>query len=343
MVFICPIIRTLKTTSAPLDGLHTNLTNSINNSEKLITLITVWGPTESLHVTTLGIYSFLRGTGSLLNREDQWRVMEAARAENGAKMSKVTQQVVGSQVQCVICCSSLVPLPLFTPWKYLWGLLNTVGPLNHMMEQRQDQWHSGKPGPVSWKATSSRTAPLANVFPEEVQAWCWLGNIWTSNTLWATTSNKHPFSLQPHVLPRRKYCNSSNLSPIVWEGTGPRTPGCQACFQLELPSYPDQVTRSPSSAVWYQRPIHTGGLQPEWGLWLGWKNYRREPAHRHRAVWLLELQVIPSALLLLKTWRVWVSITHPGQAVQSMAHSRGRQIDHLFNLSTLSTDSKTNS
>lgn len=76
--------------------------------------------------------------------------------------------------------------------------------------------------------------------------------------------------------------------------------------------------------MWHQRLICTAGwIQPEWGVWLG-GNTAAGGLHRHRAVWLLELRVIPSAQPLLKIWRVCANVTHPGQAVQSMAPSRGK-------------------
>lgn len=133
-MFICSLC-TLETNSAAVGGLHTSLINSINDTEKLITLVTLWGPTKSLYVTTLGLYSHLIGTHSPLNGEDGWRVREAARAKSGGKILKVTQQIAGSAVlvQRVPHCSALTLLSLFTPWKYL-----VLKPLKYYLTFKSD-------------------------------------------------------------------------------------------------------------------------------------------------------------------------------------------------------------
>lgn len=202
-----------------------------------------------------------------------------------------------------------------------------------MMEQRREEWDTGKPGPVSWKAMAGINGHSWKCIPRGAARLA-LG--------WATLSELQVHFGQPHltsvifhysptVLPRGKRCHSSNLSPIDWPEKGTRSPGCQAHFLFDkLPFYPNQVTRCPHSAMWHQRLW--SGLQPEWGIHLGGKaaagnehGWAGLPARGRGAVWLLgtkpgELRAISCELPL---W-VWANV----KPVLDPAHPRPGCTEH---------------
>ena len=297
----------------------------------------------------------------------QGRWMKSKGGSQGREQWKDTQ---GHRAACwfispgLVCNSLLLTNPSYHYSHYesiwFWSLLNIIWPLNPMMEQRQAEWDTGKPGPVSWKAMAGRNGSSCKCVSEGtarlVLGWAALSELWVHFEQPHVTNIIFHYS--PTVLSRGKCCTSSNLSP--GQGKGTRSPGCQAYFLLDnLPSYPNHVTRHPCSATWHQRLIHTRDLQPEQGILLGGKTAAGSEgrqaglsAHRHRAVWLLGAKHGGFPLCCLH-WKAEGSGPTAHQCWTSTARAslyrawlppgaKAGVIHHLSSLSTLSMDSKAN-
>lgn len=174
---------------------------------------------------------------------------------------------------------------------------------------------------------------------------CKPGPGWQTSELLTHFEQPHPtniiFHYSPTVLPRRKHCDSSNLSPTDWAGKGARTPGW---ISTELPSYPDQVTRIPHSAVWHQKLICTGGPAARMRNLTGWKQYRRGACTQTQNCVVSRTQGDSLCTLLTENLKGLGQCNTPWPGCTLHGSLQGqRQTDHLFNLSRLSTDSKANS
>lgn len=136
---------------------------------------------------------------------------------------------------------------------WFWSLSDIIWPLNPMMEKRQE-WDTGKPQLVSWKATAGRNSPSCKRAPRGavrlVLGWATLSELWVHFEQPHLTSSIFRYS--PTEPPRERRCDSSNLSPIDWPGKAARVhQGCCALTILLCPGH--QIPPAPFIPALYMR------------------------------------------------------------------------------------------